>query len=164
MPTVDPADIRGLGTTLLRSVERLPYARHEGRPQPPRNAPEGGAPPGPRLWPSRGLRAGRHAGSGTSLAMAPRNASTSRVMAVHTTLACFPRARSRGLWVGDVGYLLYLSMTFPHCPTLGGLKPSPSGDSFSIGCDKMPAWGTGMGHLARVYRVTERVCRASIAP
>jgi len=95
MPTVDPADIRGLATTLLSSVERLPHARHEGRPPPPRYAPEGCAKPGPRLWPSRGLRAGRHAGSGTSWAMAHMKASTSRAMAVHTTLVCFPRARSR---------------------------------------------------------------------
>ena len=28
--TVDHADIRGLGTTLLVSVRRLPLSRHEG--------------------------------------------------------------------------------------------------------------------------------------
>ena len=49
--TVDPADIRGLGTTLEMSVRRLPRSRSEGRPEPPRNALEGCAPPGPRLFP-----------------------------------------------------------------------------------------------------------------
>ncbi len=49
--TVDPADIRGLGTTLEMSVRRLPRSRSEGRPQPPRNALEGCAAPGPRLFP-----------------------------------------------------------------------------------------------------------------
>ena len=50
--TVDPADIRGLVTTLLESVGRLPRSRHEGRlKQPPLNAPEGCAKPGPRLLP-----------------------------------------------------------------------------------------------------------------
>ena len=46
--TVDPADIRGLGTTLHVSVGRLPRSRHEGRPKPPPNALEGCAKPGPR--------------------------------------------------------------------------------------------------------------------
>ena len=54
MPTVDPADIRGLGTTLLFTVRRLPHSRHEGRPGPPLNAPEGYAKPGPRLCPISG--------------------------------------------------------------------------------------------------------------
>lgn len=49
MPTVDPADIRGLVTTLLVSVERLPHSRLEGRPEPPLNVIEGYAKPGPRL-------------------------------------------------------------------------------------------------------------------
>ena len=49
--TVDPADIRGLVTTLLVSVKRLPRSRHEGRPKPPLKAPEGCAKPGPRLLP-----------------------------------------------------------------------------------------------------------------
>jgi hypothetical protein len=49
--TVDPADIRGLVTTLLDSVRRLPLSRHEGRPKPPLNAVEGCAKPGPRLFP-----------------------------------------------------------------------------------------------------------------
>ena len=52
MPTVDPADIRGLVTTLLCTVKRLPHSRHEGRPQTPRNALEGYAKPGPRLCPT----------------------------------------------------------------------------------------------------------------
>ena len=53
-PTVDPADIRGLVTTVLGSVERLPHSRHEGRPKPPHNAAEGcaktGAAPLPDTW------------------------------------------------------------------------------------------------------------------
>ena len=48
-PTVDPADIRGLATTLLVSVGRLPRSRLEGRPWSPPNAIEGYAKPGPRL-------------------------------------------------------------------------------------------------------------------
>jgi hypothetical protein len=52
MTTVDPADIRGLVTTLLLTVKRLPHSRHEGRPKPPLNAPEGYAKPGPHLCPS----------------------------------------------------------------------------------------------------------------
>jgi len=40
MTTVDPADIRGLGTTVLCSVERLPRSRHEGRLASPLNAVE----------------------------------------------------------------------------------------------------------------------------
>jgi hypothetical protein len=54
MPTVDPADIRGLVTTLLVSVRRLPHSRPEGRPWPPLNAVEGlrqtGAAPLLRVW------------------------------------------------------------------------------------------------------------------
>src|SRR3990170_7132808 len=49
--TVDPADIRGLVTTLLMSVRRLPRSRHEGRREPPLNALEGCATPGPRPFP-----------------------------------------------------------------------------------------------------------------
>src|SRR5437867_7839758 len=49
--TVDPADIRGLVTTLLTFVGRLPRSRHEGRPKPPLNAAEGCAKPRPRLFP-----------------------------------------------------------------------------------------------------------------
>src|SRR5882672_7952606 len=49
--TVDPADIRGLGTTLQMSVRRLPRSRLEGRREPPRNALEGCAAPGPRPFP-----------------------------------------------------------------------------------------------------------------
>jgi len=49
MPTVAPADIRGLVTTLLVSVGRLPHSRGEGRPKPPLNAFEGCTKPGPRL-------------------------------------------------------------------------------------------------------------------
>ena len=55
MPTVDPADIRGLATTLLFTVKRLPHSRHEGRPEPPLNALEGCAKPGPHLCPIRGI-------------------------------------------------------------------------------------------------------------
>src|SRR2546427_1488113 len=54
MPTVDPADIRGLVTTLLFTVKRLPHSRHEGRPKPPLNALEGCAKPGPCLCPISG--------------------------------------------------------------------------------------------------------------
>ena len=32
-----------------------------------------------------------------------------------------------------------------YCPHLGGLKPSPSGDSFSRACGKLPVWTTAMG-------------------
>ena len=53
--TVDPADIRGLVTTLLDSVRRLPLSRHEGRPKPSLNAVEGCAKPGPRLFPDDGF-------------------------------------------------------------------------------------------------------------
>src|SRR5437867_1245429 len=49
--TVDPADIRGLGTTLQMSVRRLPRSRLEGRLKPPRNALEDCAAPGPRPFP-----------------------------------------------------------------------------------------------------------------
>ena len=56
MPTVDPADIRGLVTTLLFTVKRLPHSRHEGRPKPPLNALEGCAKPGPRLCPISGTK------------------------------------------------------------------------------------------------------------
>ena len=49
--TVDHADIRGLGTTLLVSVGRLPRSRHEDRRTPPLNADEGYATPGPRPLP-----------------------------------------------------------------------------------------------------------------
>ena len=35
--TVYPADIRGLVTTVLVSVGRLPQSRHEGRHEPPPN-------------------------------------------------------------------------------------------------------------------------------
>jgi len=31
-----------------------------------------------------------------------------------------------------------------YCPHLGGLKPSPSGDSFSRDCGKLPVWTTAM--------------------
>ena len=48
MPTVYPADIRGLVTTLLVSVKRLPHSSREGRPKPPHNAVEGCAEPRPR--------------------------------------------------------------------------------------------------------------------
>jgi hypothetical protein len=46
--TVDPADIRGLVTTLLASVGCLPRSRHEGLFQ-PLHAVEGNTKPGPRL-------------------------------------------------------------------------------------------------------------------
>jgi signal transduction histidine kinase len=32
-----------------------------------------------------------------------------------------------------------------YCPNLGGSKPSPSGDSFSRVCGKLPVWTTAMG-------------------
>jgi len=42
-----------------------------------------------------------------------------------------------------------------HCPTLGGLKPSPLGESFSSGRGRMqPAWGTGTGHT----RFSRSIC------
>ena len=47
--TVDPADIRGLATTLLASVGCLPRSRHEGLFQ-PLNAIEGYTKPGLRLF------------------------------------------------------------------------------------------------------------------
>jgi hypothetical protein len=47
--TVDPADIRGLSTTLLASVGCLPRSRHEGLFQ-PLNAIEGYTKPGLRLF------------------------------------------------------------------------------------------------------------------
>jgi hypothetical protein len=49
MPTVDPADFRGLVTTLPVSVEHLPHSSREDRPKPPPNAVEGCAGPRPRL-------------------------------------------------------------------------------------------------------------------
>jgi hypothetical protein len=48
-PTVDPADIRGLGTTLLASVGCLPHSRHEDACR-SRNAVEGDTTPGLRLF------------------------------------------------------------------------------------------------------------------
>jgi hypothetical protein len=48
-PTVDPADIRGLGTTLLASVGCLPLSRPEGFFQ-SLNAVEGYTKPGLRLF------------------------------------------------------------------------------------------------------------------
>jgi hypothetical protein len=50
-PTVDPADIRGLGTTLLASVGCLPHSRHEDACR-SRNAVEGYTTPGLRLFQS----------------------------------------------------------------------------------------------------------------
>ena len=35
-----------------------------------------------------------------------------------------------------------------HCPLLGGLKPSPSGDSFSmVFCGNVAVWDTGMARI-----------------
>jgi hypothetical protein len=34
------------------------------------------------------------------------------------------------------------------CLTLGGFKPSPSGDSFSTSCGRLEAWSIGMAHTA----------------
>jgi hypothetical protein len=48
-PTVDPADIRGLATTLLASVGCLPHSRHEDACR-SRNAVEGYTTPGRRLF------------------------------------------------------------------------------------------------------------------
>jgi hypothetical protein len=50
-PTVDPADIRGLGTTFLASVGCLPHSRHEDACR-SRNAVEGDTTPGLRLFQS----------------------------------------------------------------------------------------------------------------
>jgi hypothetical protein len=50
MTTVDPADIRGLSTTLLASVGCLPHSRGES-PLRPLNAAEGYTTPGLRLFP-----------------------------------------------------------------------------------------------------------------
>ena len=55
MPTVDPADIRGLVTTLLVSVERLPLSRLEDRSWPPLNVIEDYAKPGPHLCSEPGV-------------------------------------------------------------------------------------------------------------
>src|SRR4029450_2670461 len=95
--TVDPADIRGLATTLLKSVGHLPRSRHEGRRQPPPNAVEGCAEPGPRLFPDPvgGWATMRsQAGRVTSRAMAHMKAASSRAMATTATLGCLPRASS----------------------------------------------------------------------
>ncbi len=94
--TVDPADIRGLVTTLLISVRRLPRSRHEGRLKPPLNAVEGCAIPGPRRFPEPAeIVQCCYAAMGTSLAMAHMKAASSRAMAVTTTLGCLPRAIMR---------------------------------------------------------------------
>ena len=94
MPTVDPADIRGLATTLLVSVKRLPRSRDEGRPKPPHNVVEGCAKTGaaPHLRPV--LSCCRQAGRGTSFAMAHMKAMSSRAMAVIATFGCLPRVSS----------------------------------------------------------------------
>ena len=51
IPTVDPADIRGLVTTLLASVRRLPLSGNEGSIT-PLNVVEGYAKPGLHLFPT----------------------------------------------------------------------------------------------------------------
>ncbi len=93
MSTVDPADIRGLVTTLLDSVKRLPLSSFEDRPRPPHNAVEGDAKPRPRLC-SSPEDGGVQEFNGTSFAIAHMNAISSLAMAVTTTFACLPRARS----------------------------------------------------------------------
>jgi hypothetical protein len=52
-PTVDPAEVPGLPTILLVSVERLPRSRREGRPGPPLNVVGVCVKPAPRLNPPR---------------------------------------------------------------------------------------------------------------
>src|SRR5262252_6273656 len=96
--TVDHADIRGLGTTLLASVGCLPRSRHEGLFQ-PLNAIEGYTKPGPRLcrWTIKNrvtMAAGLamvscYGVSATSWAMAHIHALRSRAMATTTWLAFF---------------------------------------------------------------------------
>jgi hypothetical protein len=58
--TVDHADIRGLATTLLVSVGRLPRSMCEGRcmEEPPHNVFEGYAKPGPHPLPCLILHSG----------------------------------------------------------------------------------------------------------
>ena len=57
-----------------------------------------------------------------------------------------------------------LTVTVAHCPTLGGLKPSPLGESFSSGRGRMrPAWGTGTGHTRSSRSICTSFGRRSTA-
>ena len=91
--TVDPADIRGLVTTLLVSVGRLPLSRLEG-PCRPRNGFEGCAKPGQRLFPnpaSNSCITSIYTIGPTSCAMAHMKHANSRATAVTTMFRCLPR-------------------------------------------------------------------------
>ena len=94
--TVDPADIRGLSTTLVfPSGACLGLESRVGRGRlvtPSRVAPTGAAPL-PR--PCHGRRRSGHAVMGTSRAMAHMKAASSRAMAVTTTLGCLPLVTRR---------------------------------------------------------------------
>ena len=96
MTTVDPADIRGLGTTLVfPSSACLGLGSRVGLGRLvtlTRVAPTG-ATPLPR--PCRGSRGAGYEVMGTSLAMAHMKAASSRAMAVTTTLGCLPRVTRR---------------------------------------------------------------------
>jgi hypothetical protein len=100
MTTVDHADIRGLGTTLLVSVGCLPRSRHEGLLQ-SLNVHEDCTDTGAASLPmarhfasvdSEDLMA--QTASGTCCAMAQMKAAISRAIATTTWLACLPRAVS----------------------------------------------------------------------
>jgi hypothetical protein len=107
--TVDPADIRGLGTTLLVSVGCLPHSRLEYPVQASerrRGLHHTGAASLPMhlgTFPScmflshayHQEPSWAYAMSGTSLAMAHMKPVSSRAMATVTTLACLPRATRR---------------------------------------------------------------------
>src|SRR5437773_2908604 len=99
--TVDHADIRGLGTTLLVSVRCLPRSRHEDLSQPLIITPTRVAPsPGLRLlrgsavalMPALGYRIARYAATGCSLAIAHMNPMSSRATAAAIVFGCLPRA------------------------------------------------------------------------
>ena len=94
--TVDPADIRGLGTTLVfpsSACLGLESRVGQGRLVTLTRVAPTGAAPLPR--PCRGSRGAGYAVMGTSLAMAHMKAASSRAMAVTTTLGCLPRATRR---------------------------------------------------------------------
>src|SRR5262247_1946997 len=105
--TVDHADIRGLGTTLLVSVGCLPRSRHEGLSQ-PLNANEGctmtGAASLSRVGVTHSswfwLGTGRtvsvlcYAWPSCVLVMAQTKPASSRAMAAATAVGCLPRPSS----------------------------------------------------------------------
>jgi len=100
---VSHADIRGLVTTLLVSVGRLPRSRSEDLLQ-PLNVFEGCAKPGLRLYPWPGASSmsgwgrvslvGAQCAVFTSRAIAHMKAAISRAIATVTVWACLPLATS----------------------------------------------------------------------